>query len=347
MRRKSTLLSGIATLILSTACGQQKPLPQGFSAEKAIPSTLSQPTPGPVGPSPKSRNRPPTVNPEVSVTTTTLSVTTTTISIATTTTTTATTATTTTTTTTTAPQAVQQKANPEAPKVDSQQEDQQPGVALLPGMIESDFEKKGDAIPTVYYKARYELAKQTCEPSQKLPILNPEDEVLVELCPRAHADCTLQGSCMIVDEDGLSTSINYVRNLNKIPRFVEIDSQRCPFGLGVQNMCLDPFYTVAADLDFFRAGDVLFVPALVGLDLPRGVKHHGFLVVRDRGGGIKGDHRFDFFSGFFHYTDARNPFSQVGLQDQKNRFPYYKVNGKSAELILKKRGFPELPSVKR
>jgi hypothetical protein len=211
-------------------------------------------------------------------------------------------------------------------------------------MQESDFVRRGEAIPTVYYKARYELAKQTCDASDKLPILDPQDAVLAELCPRAHADCTLQGSCLIVDEDGLSTSINYVRTVNKIPRFVEIDSRRCPFGLGVQNMCLDPFYTVAADLDFFKPGDVLYVPALVGLNLPRGLKHHGFLIVRDRGAGIKGDHRFDFFSGFFHYSDPRNPFSRIGLQDQTNRFPYYKVTGKSAELILNKRGYPELPS---
>lgn len=297
-------------MFLVTACGQQKPIPVGFAATESIPSTQSPNLRPKVRSASTTTTPPPSttapINPPMVEPSPFVSTTTTTIV-------------------------------PEAPRTTESE------IHLLPGMQASDFEKRGNAIPTVYYNARYELAKQTCEGSKKLQILDPNDQVLVELCPRAHADCLLQGSCLIVDEDGLSISINYVRNVNKIPRFVEVESERCPFGLGVQNLCLDPFFTVAADLNFFNPGEVLYIPALVGVVLPNGRRHQGYFVVRDRGGGIKGEHRFDFFSGFFHFADPRNPFTKVGLQDQTNHFPYYRVKGASAEAFLKKRDYPELP----
>lgn len=36
-------------------------------------------------------------------------------------------------------------------------------------------------------------------------------------------------------------------------------------------MCLDPYFTVAADLNFYKLGDVIFVPQFVGEVMPDGV----------------------------------------------------------------------------
>ena len=60
-------------------------------------------------------------------------------------------------------------------------------------------------------------------------------------------------------------------------------------------MCLDPYYSVAADLDIYKLGTVVYVPSFVGVLLPSGVNHDGYFVVRDSGSSIKGYGRFDFF----------------------------------------------------
>jgi hypothetical protein len=71
--------------------------------------------------------------------------------------------------------------------------------------------------------------------------------------------------------------------------------------------------------------------------------HDGFFVIRDRGRGINGKGRFDFFSGFFSWRNSTNPFTKIGLTDQSTNVPYYKVTGERASRIKNLRGYPGLP----
>lgn len=217
---------------------------------------------------------------------------------------------------------------------------------LLRGMSAGDFQYQGTIRPTVYYKPLYTLNEESCEEKDLVNLRGKEKEVLLQLCPRMKSECLLQGSCLIRTDDRLR-SFNYFRMQDKMPLFAEIDTEVCPYGLGLSNICLDPFYTVAADKSLMKKGDVIFVPAIVGMDLPNGQRHNGYLVVRDSGGAIKGKGRFDFFSGYIHWRNRENPFTQAGLISKSTNKDWFIVSGESAELIRKRRNFPRLPRAEK
>jgi hypothetical protein len=218
---------------------------------------------------------------------------------------------------------------------------------LAPGSLKQDFVSRGLLIPTVYYKPIFNEDVNNCKDADKVNLRGPKNEVLTLVCPKAKAACELQGSCMIQQKGGI-TSFNFIDEaVRGYPHFSKVNLDVCPFGLGVQEACLDPFFNVAADLNFFKAGDVIFVPALVGLTLPGGAKHTGFLIVRDSGGGIEGNNRFDFFSGFYDWRDAENPFTKLKLTDKATRLPYYYVKGETASKVKAARNYPSIPGFQK
>ena len=123
-----------------------------------------------------------------------------------------------------------------------------------------------------------------------------------------------------------------------------VDSNQCPHGLGVKGICLDPFYSLASDLNHHKPGDVIYIEKLKGITLPDGSIHDGYMIVRDRGGAIHGPNRFDFFTGSYTNTDPQNSFAAIGLAAKKNSFQYVKITGEKAEAIRKLRHFPLVPN---
>lgn len=196
---------------------------------------------------------------------------------------------------------------------------------------------KGQAIPTVYYTPRFTRADNSCE-GLKIPLLNNKGQSLIQVCRTIYSACALQGACAI--EGRL---FNVTNGTVRLTYFVEITNMGCPYGKGVNMACLDPFHTVAADLNVHKPGDVIYVPKVRGLTLPDGKTHDGYFVVRDRGGAIKGRGRFDFFAGFLSYRDPNNPFAALGLGDKRNRFEYVEVKGEAAKKVLAARNYPRLP----
>jgi 3D (Asp-Asp-Asp) domain-containing protein len=196
--------------------------------------------------------------------------------------------------------------------------------------------------PTLYYKPVIELERMQCPASELRDLVNENDEVLMQLCAKEYNNCLLQGSCFVVTE-GKTRAFNFTKNKDGINRFAEKYEARCPYGYGVRAICLDPFYTVAADPTFHQVGDVIFVPKLVGVDLPDSTKHTGYLVVRDVGGAILGENRFDFFTGFYGPYDRANSFSRLGLSDKKNKFGYQKMPEEIAKKVREHRRFPNIP----
>ena len=228
---------------------------------------------------------------------------------------------------------------PSQPEPTRPSESQTPSRQLSAGEIA----ETGTMKPTVYYFPVFDEDKSGCDANESVNFYGTKGEVLMRVCASTEKACGLQGSCAII-KNGKSRSYNILTRVNGQDRFFEIEEDGCKFGYGVSQICLDPFYTLAADLDVYRPGDVIYVPAVAGLQLPNGRVHDGFFVVRDRGRGINGKGRFDFFSGFFSWRNSTNPFTKIGLTDQSTNVPYYKVTGDRASRIKSLRGYPGLPS---
>ena len=157
----------------------------------------------------------------------------------------------------------------------------------------------------------------------------------------------MEGTCQIQQgSKKVLLNVSAIRDGER--RFVVIEDSECVYGggdrrdkvKGYKIMCLDPYYSLAADLTIYNLGDVIYIPSAVGIILPNGSTHDGYFVVRDSGGAIKGYGRFDFFSGF---DSSFNPLKMAGFSDKDNNVPYYLVMGSEAEQFLRKRNFPSIP----
>lgn len=205
---------------------------------------------------------------------------------------------------------------------------------------ESDIAVKGHLRPTVYYFPVINEDKRKCVRDY---ILRGEDgEKILSLCEKTRASCRLQGSCAII-QGGKKRTFNIIGNFAGKDRFFETSKDVCRFGFGVKSSCLDPFYTLAADLSIYRPGDVIYVPIVRGIALPDGSKHSGYFIVRDTGRNILGKTRFDFFSGHIPWRDDENPFTKAGLANKANRFEFMKIKGEKAKAFSMQRSYPKLP----
>lgn len=205
-----------------------------------------------------------------------------------------------------------------------------------------DFKLGGLATTTIYYKPILKLVDYPCKPEEKKPLIDTDGNVLIKVCETIYKKCLMQGSCNL-EVEGKLLSYNYHSEIEGVRRFTQVKLSRCPYGLGSSNQCLDPFYTVAADLKFHKEGDVIFVPLVLGVKLPSGESHSGFFVVRDSGEAIVGEKRFDFFTGFMRFGTTVNPFSRLGLDQYKDDVVFYTVSGDLAKKVQQLRKYPSLP----
>ncbi len=228
--------------------------------------------------------------------------------------------------------------------------DRQANQSFDPKALDSSQALVG--LGTVYYIPLYGT-KRDCSESEVMNMRDENENVLVRLCKTEIMNCALQGSCYYVA--GQEPLLFSYRKMVKIqvpgspepltqPRFrVSKDVDRCPQGFGVRGICLDPYRSIAADPQFHQPGDVVFLPKLVGVKLPNGEVHDGFFVIRDQGGAIKGQGRFDFFIGFDDYRG--HLFTELNLADKKtSQFQFYRVPEQQARLIREARRFPMVPA---
>lgn len=129
------------------------------------------------------------------------------------------------------------------------------------------------------------------------------------VCARFRKEVQLQGSGFL--------------NNGRVLRFARLNFHRgenpttCPTVIGAAG-CLIPFFSVAADLHYYRPGTIISIPALRGkfVQLP-GVglrRYPGYFIVQDTGVAIRGRARFDFFTGTmgpYHPQNAFGYFSAV------------------------------------
>ncbi len=188
--------------------------------------------------------------------------------------------------------------------------------------ILTEEEKTRLVTSTIYYTPDYsDLDSSLCTGKKNINISDSKNQVgSYSLCEKAVSGCMMQGSC-IVQINQHQVLINYHKKQNNVVYFKTVNTSVCPYGLGdstdnvtsYKTMCLDPYKSVAADLLIYRLGDVIYMPDLVGIKLPNGLVHDGYLIVRDSGGNIKGVGRFDFFTGFENTAKKTNPFARLGL----------------------------------
>lgn len=195
--------------------------------------------------------------------------------------------------------------------------------------------------PTIYYIKSINMKKQNCD--SKKVIHSVSGKPMLKVCAYDYKTCVIEGTCAIKKNDEV-TIINFMEEKAGLYLFKVVDKKTCPFGYGVKKICLDPYFSVAADLKYHKPGDVIFVEDLKGVKLPNGEVHDGFFIVRDKGGAIKGANRFDFYTGLVTYRDDANPFTPLGFSNQRAAFSYRKATAKEAYDVRKSRNFPGLPN---
>lgn len=211
--------------------------------------------------------------------------------------------------------------------------------------FQSSIGDPGQLRPTVYYNEYIDEDQNLCADDEKRNLHGAKGVVLLKVCPKTLRSCGQQGSCTIKSGEKIFR-LNILNQVFGQDRFFIIPENDCIYGYGVNSLCLDPYFSIAADLRIYKPGDVIFVPDLVGLKLPTGIEHNGFFVIRDEGRGIVGPGRFDFFSGNQGWLDPQNPFVQRHLEDENTRMKYYQIKGELAQIVREKRGFPLVDKAK-
>jgi hypothetical protein len=200
-----------------------------------------------------------------------------------------------------------------------------PGINLMPTVTEANT--------------------KSCSADQFHSMFAEDGKVIAQLCQRDYKSCLLEGGCKIISANGnkIASFIKYDEEKN-LSFFAIVDTNRCPFGLGKRNICIDPYFSIAADRTQARLGDVIFVPALRGFHLPNGKIHDGYLIVRDfasaNEGSVEGVMELQLGPASIQ--------SKIDLREQlkfdsDHRFEYRKVQGAEADRVRSQRNFPLVP----
>lgn len=223
-----------------------------------------------------------------------------------------------------------------------------PIVKSIQGPLNQDV--TGVLEPSIYYLPHYtDIDHKSCiDEVGQIDIKTIDNLLLVKSCQKVLKSCEMQGTCLLESHKKKYLVTIDKKNDDNERTFKIVENKICRYGSGstvdknksYRAMCIDPFYSVAADLSIYNLGDVLFIPKLKGVVLPNKEKHSGYVIVRDSGKLVKGDHRFDFFTGFYGISKL-NPFYKLGLSDGTQKLEYRLVEDKSeAERIRFLRKFP-------
>lgn len=203
---------------------------------------------------------------------------------------------------------------------------------------------------TVFNSLRIDV-NRVCPKKSRLHVYNHIDEsTYLEVCRKDEKDLDMEGAAHMENATtGETFWLNWEKR-GKYRRLSETQAKRCPFAYGSLDqkrrpICLDAMYALAADMAYYQPGDVIYFPGLDGMPIPEdyqvlGPTHDGYFVIRDVGEMIKGEDRFDIFSGFIHWSDPANPFSQRGYSDQKKCWPFKKIEGEEADKIRARLNYP-------
>lgn len=194
----------------------------------------------------------------------------------------------------------------------------------------SDEEAKKLVTPTIYYIASFDQRNLQCAVEVRRQMKAQSGAILAIVCPEVYKSCVLQGTCRLQINAG-TMLLNVSEKIDGEYSFKNMSNSQCRFGHGPTKdsaqsfklMCLDPYYSVAADLSIYNLGDVIYIPIFAGLKMSNGQTHDGYFIVRDSGTNIKGYGRFDFFLGDSDSVIDRQNFLKLGLKDKNTHFTYF------------------------
>jgi hypothetical protein len=199
---------------------------------------------------------------------------------------------------------------------------------LKTGSISNSKVSGGKLYPTFY-----NLAQESMHPGEKTDVLykSGSNVVLAKVSKSFHDALDLEGTGLL--EDG--RVLNVGERSSGFWKYVELP--KGSYGLGIHGHYLYPYRVAAVDFPYLcqllkrddcadvaairkkLVGTLLFFPKLVGMNLPNGAKHDGYICAHDIGGAIKND-RIDLFVGpmgggspFYAPCQRPNAYSAHGI----------------------------------
>lgn len=203
-------------------------------------------------------------------------------------------------------------------------------------------------MPTTYSTSVVDGTELQCPANKIMAVRQKDGKKIIDLCKKDRQNCMFEGSCVIRTLDGM-IGITYVKYSEELEEavFTKYDVGNCPFGIGYTGACVDPYFSVAADLNEYKIGEVLYIEKLKGLQLPTGEVHDGYVIVRDSSiyhmSGV-GAEAVVFFTGFQNDRSAKNIFAKIGLSSNENLVESQRITDETkAQEVRKKRNFPQIP----
>lgn len=201
---------------------------------------------------------------------------------------------------------------------------------------------------SMYGISTVKAADSTCAVKDLKRVFSADGKIILRLCKPEYKRCAFEGACIVENSQGERVTLSYERFNTEKNRseFTKVTYKNCSYGLGsgrlnetkAGNACLIPYVSVSADALEYKLGDVIFVPGLVGVTLPTGTTHDGYLIVGDYAAldlGT-GDATFALFTGAEHQPQF---IKDLNLFDEEHSFKFEKVSGEEAAKIRKDKGF--------
>lgn len=160
---------------------------------------------------------------------------------------------------------------------------EEPGPGTLLGEVE-----------LTYYWVAYEGDHECTSPDTTIGTC--AGEAIAVVCREFAEAARMEGTAKL--EDGRMINIGGCSCSGGFDCFTVLDPEEFPWGMGNRSNPLEPFVSVAVDVDVIPSGTVLYSPEIDGTPLPEdagGGVHDGCLRADDVGGGIIGMH-IDFFA---------------------------------------------------
>ncbi len=143
-----------------------------------------------------------------------------------------------------------------------------------PAETPAGYQAKGEFVPTEYRivnEAEWPVGEDT------VPLLTRDGRLIARVPPAFKQRLDVEGSARLRD----GRVVNLHEKAEGEWRYVV--AHEAPFGLGAPGYKLVPYRTAAVDPKRITLGSVLYVPALVGVRLPSGEVHDGFVFAHDVG----------------------------------------------------------------
>ncbi|WP_295900681.1 hypothetical protein [uncultured Bdellovibrio sp.] len=232
-------------------------------------------------------------------------------------------------------------------------------ITLLGSSLALAQSLQTSASTSTYHTSLIKTSEMHCEARDLRKVITAEGKVLTRLCAKQYRACMIEGSCLIEDASGKRIGISYHKyDAEKNQSyFNKTDLKKCGYGYGFGKVsdgvagltCLIPYFTVSGDPLAHALGDVIYIPELVGVALPTGQTHDGYVIIGDYDEGYidVGEDYFAFFTGTESDKDAKNAFTKLGLSNPSNTFKYESVSEEKAKEIRAKRGFTVLKTFKK